>query len=105
MRGRALVCLSMAAQSRAFLIASPAADPRGALRGACRSRKARTPAAPPLMAYDVKYSPNRWRDEGDIVPGFGGIWPGDPDAETHHVRPVHEKLTTALSRLSCRRDA
>lgn len=43
------------------------------------------------MAYDVKYSPNRWRDEGDIVPGFGGVWPGDPDAETHHVRRCTSK--------------
>lgn len=86
MRGRALLYLSMAAQSRAFLIASSVAS-TGPLRAVCRSpAAARTSAAPPLMAYDVKYSPNRWRDEGDIVPSFGGIWPGDPDAETHHVR-------------------
>lgn len=83
----------MAAQPRAFLIAPPAAT-KGPLSDACRSpAAARTSAAPLLMAYDVKYSPNRWRDEGDIVPGFGGIWPGDPDAETHHVRrdPQHSK--------------
>lgn len=40
-----------------------------------------------MMAYDVRYSPNRWRDDPeDIKPGFGGIWPGDPDAKTHQVR-------------------
>lgn len=82
-RAGALVWLSMAVQSRAFLVSSSV----GA--GACRPRAAdgaaRTSAASPLMAYDVKYSPNKWWDEDDIVPGFGGIWPGDPDAETHHV--------------------
>ena len=46
------------------------------------------------MAYDVKYSPNRWRDDADdIEPGFGGIWPGDPDAKTHKARDP----TAALS--------
>ena len=45
------------------------------------------------MAYDVKYSPNRWKDEGDIVPGFGGIWPGDPDAETYHVSGNPARVT------------
>lgn len=88
-RGSSLLCLSVAAHSQAFLIAPPASS-RGSLGDACRS-PARASAAPPLMAYDVKYSPNRWRDEGDIVPGFGGVWPGDPDAETHHVRQEHQR--------------
>lgn len=38
------------------------------------------------MAYDVRYSPNSWKDEGDIEPGFGGIWPGDPNAKKYNVR-------------------
>lgn len=86
-RAGALVWLSMAVQCRAFLGAPSVGG------GACRLRPAtaaagaaaRTSAASPLMAYDVKYSPNKWWDEDDIVPGYGGIWPGDPDAETHHV--------------------
>lgn len=41
-----------------------------------------------MMAYDVRYSPNRWRDGGDIVPGVGGVWPGDPNAKTYHVRCI-----------------
>ncbi|CAM9671531.1 unnamed protein product [Pylaiella littoralis] len=83
MRGRALVCcfLTMTVQSRAFLIAPPA-------RGAPRAAGA--PTSSSLMAYDVKYSPNVWRDEDEIKPGFGGIWPGDPDAETHHVTYVNK---------------
>ncbi|CAM9257934.1 unnamed protein product [Ectocarpus sp. 8 AP-2014] len=87
-RAGALVCLSMAVQSRAFLVAPAVGG------GACRPRAgagaARTSAASLLMAYDVKYSPNKWWDEDDIVPGFGGIWPGDPDAETHHVTYVNK---------------
>lgn len=83
-RGRALVCcLTVLVQSRAFRIAPP-------IRGAPLASRARaSAAAPPLMAYDVRYSPNVWKDEGEIKPGFGGIWPGDPDAETHHVREMH----------------
>lgn len=84
-KGRALVCLSMVVQSRAFTFAP--STRRGPLDTARPSASApsRTSVASALMAYDVKYSPNRWRDEGDIVPGFGGIWPGDPDAETYQV--------------------
>ncbi|CAM9872433.1 unnamed protein product, partial [Hapterophycus canaliculatus] len=85
-RGGALACLSMAMQSRAFLVTTSSLRPIP--RGACPSRRSST--ASTLMAYDVKYSPNRWRDEGDLVPGFGGIWPGDPDAETHHVTYVNK---------------
>lgn len=57
------------------------------------------------MAYDVKYSPNRWRDESDIVPGFGGVWPGDPDAETHHVRPADPAAAAAAHNRSLQWDA
>ena len=91
-RGRALLCLFTVVQSRAFMVAPPAR--RGPPGGACRSAAAsRSSAASPLMAYDVKYSPNRWKDEGDIVPGFGGIWPGDPDAETYHVSGNPARVT------------
>lgn len=37
-----------------------------------------------MMAYDVRYSPNTWRGE-EIEPGYGGVWPGDPDAKTYKV--------------------
>lgn len=40
-----------------------------------------------MMAYDIRYSPNKWPGE-EIKPGFGGVWPGDPNAETFHVRPM-----------------
>ncbi|CAM9585394.1 unnamed protein product [Phaeothamnion confervicola] len=46
-------------------------------------------AAAPTMAYDISTSPNRWGNE-PLEPGFGGIWPGDPNAETHRVRVMKD---------------
>ncbi len=102
-KGRALLCFSMVAQSRAFMFAP--STRRGPLGAARRSASAPSRTCATLMAYDVKYSPNRWKDEGDIVPGFGGIWPGDPDAETYHVSGIarREPLRSSCDRLSPRR--
>ena len=80
MRMRGALLLAMAVQSRGFL-AAPSARVR---LGTSRTRASTSTT---VMAYDVRYSPNRWKDdEGDIEPGFGGIWPGDPDAKTHKAR-------------------
>lgn len=87
MRMRGALLLAMAVQSRAFVVA-----PSARVRLGTSHPRASTSAT--AMAYDVKYSPNRWRDDADdIEPGFGGIWPGDPDAKTHKARDP----TAALS--------
>lgn len=80
MRVGGALLLAMTVQSRGFLVAPPAQVRLGT---SCP----RAITSTTVMAYDVRYSPNRWRDDdGDIEPGFGGIWPGDPDAKTHKAR-------------------
>ncbi|CAM9162850.1 unnamed protein product [Choristocarpus tenellus] len=41
------------------------------------------------MGYDIRDSPNRWRGE-KLEPGYGGVWPGDPNAETHKVTVMNK---------------
>lgn len=82
MRMRGALLLAMAVQSRGFLVA-----PSARVRLGTSHPRASTSTT--VMAYDVRYSPNRWKDDdGDIEPGFGGIWPGDPDAKTHKAREL-----------------
>lgn len=91
--------LAIVGQSRAFLV-----RPSGrAMPGAPRVR----PRASEKMAVDLPFdftrSPNRWKDEDtDSKPGFGGIWPGDPNAVKHHVRTrdhVHCAFCHTLERV------
>lgn len=38
------------------------------------------------VTEQLKFSPNRWKRNGQpLEPGFGGIWPGKPDAKTYKV--------------------
>lgn len=88
---RGALLLAMAVQSRGFLVAPSARVRLGTSRP-------RASTSTTVMAYDVRYSPNRWKDdEGDIEPGFGGIWPGDPDAKTHKARTCNPNPTAAFS--------
>ncbi|CAM9458371.1 unnamed protein product [Discosporangium mesarthrocarpum] len=48
------------------------------------------------MVYDVvKYTPNRWAGE-EVEAGFGGVWPGDPNAKTHRVD--HDRQVTVVDK-------
>lgn len=87
---RGALLLAMAVQSRGFLVAPSARVRLGTSRP-------RASTSTTVMAYDVRYSPNRWKDdEGDIEPGFGGIWPGDPDAKTHKARTCNPTAAFSL---------
>ncbi len=45
-----------------------------------------TPPKRLTVTEQLKYSPNRWKNNGEpLEPGFGGIWPGDPNAKTYKV--------------------
>lgn len=38
------------------------------------------------ITEQLKFSPNRWKRNGEpLEPGYGGIWPGNPDAKTYKV--------------------
>jgi len=45
-----------------------------------------TPRVPIKSAYDWRTSPNKWGRGIPIEPGFGGPWPGDPNAPTFNVK-------------------
>lgn len=80
----ATVLATIAVQSRAFLVAPLG---RGARLGAPQLARGASSSSVVRMAYNFERSPNTWKDaEGDIEPGFGGVWPGDPNAKTHNVR-------------------
>lgn len=81
--------LVLAMPSCAFLVAQPRT---GGLLGVGRVRERASPTSrsTTMMAYDIRYSPNKWNGE-EIEPGFGGVWPGDPDAQTHNVKFVNKK--------------
>lgn len=85
-----LLLAVLAVPSHAFIVANPGGMVGlGRVRGKASARG----ASPVMMAYDVRYSPNRWAGE-EIEPGFGGVWPGDPDAETHNVRWLRDRIYT-----------
>lgn len=80
----ATVLATIAVQSRAFLVAPLG---RGVRLGAPQLAPGASYSSVVRMAYNFERSPNTWKDdEGDIEPGFGGVWPGDPNAKTHNVR-------------------
>lgn len=84
--GGATVLALIAVQSRAFLVAPLG---RGVRLGASQLARGASSSSAVRMAYNFQRSPNTWKDEeGEIEPGFGGVWPGDPNAKTHHVRQV-----------------
>lgn len=76
-----MFALLLAAPTRAFFLA-PTTLGRVTVVGCAQGKVS---SLRPVMAYDIRYSPNKWKDE-EIEPGFGGVWPGDPDAQTHNVR-------------------
>lgn len=90
--------LVLAMPSCAFLVAQPRT---GGLLGVGRVRERASPTSrsTTMMAYDIRYSPNKWNGE-EIEPGFGGVWPGDPDAQTHNVSKRERELGTHLSVVS-----
>mmetsp|Transcript_18506 Transcript_18506/g.24450 ORF Transcript_18506/g.24450 Transcript_18506/m.24450 type:complete len:211 (+) Transcript_18506:88-720(+) len=56
------------------------------LQSRSKSARKNSPQKLYMAKYDYRFSPNRWSlAEGPIEPGFGGPWPGDPDAPKFKV--------------------
>jgi len=87
-----LLLLQLPTPSHAFLL--PKIIRQGRLVEQLQQVPIQSPLAP-LYASEpkrltvteqLKFSPNRWKRNGQpLEPGFGGIWPGKPDAKTYKV--------------------
>ncbi|KAG5189812.1 ferredoxin [Tribonema minus] len=91
--GGSVVALSLASCCQGFV---PAAVPAGRLCAAAAgpntAARQKHPRHTCRMAYDVRYSPNSWPNQ-PLEPGVGGIWPGDPNAQTHKAMRLPLQVT------------